>query len=392
MARVMFVVPPLTGHVNPTISLGRELEALGHQVAWVGHPSKVARLLPEGAELLPLTERTEGGKAEFQRKSQDALKVRGAARFKFLWEDFLLPLASQMREGVEDAVERWAPDLIVNDQQALAGAIAAERRGLPWATTVTTSASVIDPLAGLPKVRAWLDDHKAAIWRDAGLQWRPEGELSERLVIVFSTPALVGESYEFPAHYAFIGPSISDRPQSTPFPWEALGAQPKVLVSLGTVNAEAGERFYAQALEAAAGQPWQVVLVAPDALVPRVPDNVIQRSYVPQLELLERMDAVVTHAGHNTVVESLANGLPMVCAPIKDDQPVVADQVVRAGAGVRVKFGRVKARRLRAAIEEVLGEPRYREAADALKRSFEAAGGAPRGAQLITELVSEVRS
>ena len=43
----------------------------------------------------------------------------------------------------------------------------------------------------------------------------------------------------------------------------------------------------------------------------------------------------VTHGGHNTVCEALAHGLPLVVAPIRDDQPTVAAQVVQAGAGVR---------------------------------------------------------
>ena len=52
MARFLFVVPPLVGHVNPTNSVGRELERAGHEVAWVGHPGTVRKRLPEGARLI----------------------------------------------------------------------------------------------------------------------------------------------------------------------------------------------------------------------------------------------------------------------------------------------------------------------------------------------------
>src|SRR5690606_11447188 len=52
--RVLQVVPPLAGHVNPTLALGRALSARGHEVAWVAYPEAVAPLLPEGATLLPL--------------------------------------------------------------------------------------------------------------------------------------------------------------------------------------------------------------------------------------------------------------------------------------------------------------------------------------------------
>jgi UDP:flavonoid glycosyltransferase YjiC (YdhE family) len=109
---------------------------------------------------------------------------------------------------------------------------------------------------------------------------------------------------------------------------------------------------------------------------------------VPQLELLPRLDAVVTHAGHNTVCESLAHGLPLVLAPVRDDQPVIAGQVVDAGAGIRVKFGRVRAPELRAAVLAVLDEPRYREAAARVGASLRGAGGAEAAADHLETLLA----
>jgi UDP:flavonoid glycosyltransferase YjiC (YdhE family) len=97
----------------------------------------------------------------------------------------------------------------------------------------------------------------------------------------------------------------------------------------------------------------------------------------------------VCHGGHNTVCESLAEGLPLVLAPIRDDQPIVADQVVRAGAGVRVRFGRVGAAELREAITAVLDDPRYRAAAAVIQRSFRDAGGAAAAADAIDALLHQ---
>jgi UDP:flavonoid glycosyltransferase YjiC (YdhE family) len=87
------------------------------------------------------------------------------------------------------------------------------------------------------------------------------------------------------------------------------------------------------------------------------------------------------------VCETLAHGLPLVLAPIRDDQPVVADQVVRAGAGVRVRFGRVGPGELRAAVRQVLDEPLFRAAAGDIRRSFEAAGGASAAATQLEALL-----
>jgi MGT family glycosyltransferase len=108
--------------------------------------------------------------------------------------------------------------------------------------------------------------------------------------------------------------------------------------------------------------------------------------FVPQLDLLTHLDAVVSHAGHNTVCEALAHGVPLVVAPIRDDQPAIARQVTDAGAGVRVRFGRVSAAELRDAITTVLDDPSYRAAARRIQTSFTTAGGAPAAADYLEKL------
>jgi MGT family glycosyltransferase len=155
---------------------------------------------------------------------------------------------------------------------------------------------------------------------------------------------------------------------------------------MGTVNAEASARFYATCLAALAEEPIQVILVAPANLGVDIPDNTVHRAYVPQLALLREVDAVVCHAGHNTVCEALALGLPLVVAPIKDDQPIVAEQVAAAGAGLRVKFGRVQAAELRDVVRRVLAEPEFAAAAARIRDSFQRAGGAAAAADALQQL------
>ena len=206
-------------------------------------------------------------------------------------------------------------------------------------------------------------------------------------MIAFTTEALVGPREQFPAHYRFVGPSIHDRPETAPFPFEQL-RRPCALVSMGTVNAEASGRFYATAIAALRDDPMQVVLVAPPALAPDPPPHFIVRTFVPQLALLPHVDVVVCHGGHNTTCEALAHGVPLVIAPIKDDQPIVAEQVVAARAGLRVKFGRVQAAELGAAIARVRDDASFRAAAARVRDSFVAAGGAPAAARELEQLAS----
>ncbi|RME24002.1 MAG: glycosyltransferase [Deltaproteobacteria bacterium] len=381
----MFVVPPLTGHVNPTVAVGRELLRRGHEVAWVGHPGVVRPLLPQDATLHALDDRVPLAlRSEMERRAR---ATRGLAALKFLWEDFLLPLARSMVPGVEAAVDAVRPDLLVVDHQALAGALVARRRGCCWASFATTSASVVDALSELPRVRDWLDEQRATLQREAGLPAIADPDLSPHAVVVFSTRALVGDEETFPAHYHFVGPALSHRLDPTPFPFEAIApARRRVLVSLGTVNAARGHRFYRAAVEALAPLEVQAVFAAPVDQVGPVPDHWIVRRWIPQLRVLPHMHAVIGHGGHNTTCEALSLGLPLVLAPIRDDQPVVARQVVAAGAGLRVRFGRVGPAELRRAVSRVLDEPGFSEAAARIRASFEAAGGAASAATILETL------
>jgi MGT family glycosyltransferase len=384
--RILFVVPPLTGHVNPTVSVAQALSARGHTVAWVAHPGAVGPLLPPGATLLPLDDRVpQALQAEMVERAR---ATRGLAALKFLWEDFLLPLARAMVPGVEQAVAQWRPDLLVVDQQALAGGIVARRRDLPWATFATTSAGVSAPLAGLPKVQEWLDQQLLDLQQSHGLPALPTPDLSPHAVVVFSTAALMGP-VPLPPTVHLVGPAFVDRPDRAAFPWERLSTvHPRLLVSLGTVNAERGARFFGVVVQALAEEPVQVILAAPPEVVGPVPPSWIVQPWVPQVRLLPQVQAVIGHGGHNTTCEALAAGLPLVLAPIRDDQPVVAEQVVAAGAGLRVRFGRVGPDELRTATWRVLREPAFRQAAATIAASFAAAGGAQAAAGVLEDLVS----
>jgi len=388
MASFLFVVPPLAGHVNPTVALGAELRRRGHEVAWAGMRAAVGPLLEPGATLVPVAE--EVPDETVTALAQRSAGLRGAAALEFLWRDFLHPLALAMAPGIERAVAALRPDALVVDQQAFAGAVVARRAGLPWATSATTSAELVDPFQGLPKVGEWVRRQLVELQVDLGVDpaaaVRGDLRFSEHLVLAYTTEALAGPVLGLPAGagpVAMVGPALGPRSDGdlARFPWSWLaGGGPVVLVTLGTVNAQAGGRFFATAVEALSGTGIRTVLVAPPELVGDVPADVLVLPHVPQVALLERVDAVVCHGGHNTVCEALVAGVPLVVAPIRDDQPIVADQVVRCGAGLRVRFGRVTAAELRAAVAQVLHEPAYREAAAVVQRSFALAGGAPAAA------------
>jgi MGT family glycosyltransferase len=368
MSRYLFVVPPLTGHINPTAAVGAELRNRGHEVAWVGHPATLRPLLADHATIYPALD--DVLEKEIQDARQRWLELRGIAVLKFLWEEFLIPLAHAMIPGVEDAVRNFTPDVIIADQQALAGPVVARNANIPWVTSASTSAELVRPLKTMPKVEDWIRRQLEELTEST-----MDIRFSDRLVLAFTSRELVGEN-DFPEHYVFTGPALG-RPERAEFPWEWLAdGHKRVLVSLGTLNGAAGHRFFGEVLEAVKDlAEVQVVLVAPPDFGTGLA-NVLVRERVPQLALMKHIDAVISHGGHNTVCEALAHGLPLIVTPIRDDQPIIAQQVVDAGAGVRLKYARVRADEIRAALDTVLHDPGYATGARRVQQSFRLGGGA----------------
>ncbi|MEU6774835.1 glycosyltransferase [Streptomyces sp. NPDC046759] len=393
MSAFLFVVPALTGHVNPAVGVAARLTGRGHRVAWVcADPALVRRLAGADAQVFGCAGPVPGARGAVRPPD-----LRGAEALKFLWEWYLLPLADAMAPGVRAAAEAFRPHVVVADQQAFAGALVAERLGLAWATSATTSAEFTGAYDGLPKVADWLRHRLAELRARIGdLSGTADPRSSPHLLLIFSTPELIGPQAPLAPHIHYVGPSLGDRPAGSGFPWERLDqVRAKVLVTLGTANTDTGGRFLTEcraALRERADRV-QAVIADPGGVLGAQPDDkdLLVLPSVPQLPLLERMDAVVCHAGHNTVCEALWHGVPLVVAPIRDDQPVVAGQVVDAGAGVRVRFGRVYADRLGTALDTVLTDPAHRAAAARIRTAFRAAGGARAATAHLERLAAESR-
>jgi UDP:flavonoid glycosyltransferase YjiC (YdhE family) len=82
----------------------------------------------------------------------------------------------------------------------------------------------------------------------------------------------------------------------------------------------------------------QLVLSVGDQVDPNqigpFPTNAIIVKRGPQLELLKQTSVCITHAGLNTVLESLAQGVPQVAIPVTYDQPGVAARMMEKRTGV----------------------------------------------------------
>lgn len=394
MARFVFIVPPLTGHINPTLSIGAVLLQRGHQVGWISLDRALASRLPTGGELLLIQYEENDLQKQESEKYLDIITkkiVYGIDSIKFLYEEVLIPLNRHSYEGIADWLDRFKPDLVINDHQMFAGAIAAANKGYTYATSVTAPAA-IKVMDELPKVHEWEMNQVIALQKEFGIDGETAIACSEELTVVLTSKEFFGEM-ELPEHYRFVGPVIHQRTEQAAFNWAQLNQQPenkKILVSIGTTfDHEHKKSFFAKVIEAFENEPLTVVVVSDPSLFEQWPSNFIVQRSVPQLELLSHLDAVVCHGGHNTVCETLTHGLPMVVVPIAYDQSHVAGRVVRVGAGLRLNFNRFKAKHLKEAVAEILDNASFKDAAAEISHSFRKAGGTEKAAGLLVELAKE---
>ncbi|SEL44387.1 glycosyltransferase, MGT family [Chitinophaga rupis] len=390
MAKFAFVVPPLTGHINPTLSVGAELLLRGHEVGWISLEPALQEKLPPGGQLL-LIQYDETNNGEENQPYMDAIQqknVYGVESIKFLYDDVLVPLNRYMFPGIMEWLDTFQPDVVINDHELFAGAMAAVKKGIPYATAVTAPAAV-RAMDNLPKVKEWGDQRIVALQLSLGLTATQPIQCSDQLTLVFTSKTFFGDK-ELPDYYQFVGPVIAHRPANIPFEWERfyhMGQPHKVLVSIGTTFDHTYKKdFFSKVCTALGNEPLTVVVVSDPALFDTWPDNFIVQEKVPQLGLLPYLDAVVCHGGHNTVCETLAHHLPLVVIPIAYDQSFVAGCVTATESGVRLNFKRFKAEHLKNAVWDVLQDPKYAAAAQQVKTSFENAGGTGRTAALLEEL------
>ncbi|TAJ54669.1 MAG: glycosyltransferase, partial [Nevskiaceae bacterium] len=154
MARILFSVPPLTGHLNPALAVAECLIEQGHQVAWAVHAKQIRDKLPPRAWVYPLDAEDVDGPGIADPK------VRGLESVRLFFEDYTLPIAERMLQPLEASARSFQPDVMVVDHQLPGGALVARKLGLPWASFVTTTASI---LKMSPMVDAWVANQYRAL-------------------------------------------------------------------------------------------------------------------------------------------------------------------------------------------------------------------------------------
>ncbi|TVY75687.1 UDP-glucosyltransferase A1 [Lachnellula suecica] len=98
-----------------------------------------------------------------------------------------------------------------------------------------------------------------------------------------------------------------------------------------------------------------------------VPDNVRIADYLPFDDILAHSSVFVTNGGYGAFQHSISNGTPMVVAGSGEDKPEICARAEFAGVALNLRTGTPTSEALRAAVDAVASDPKYREAAQKLE-------------------------
>ena len=119
-----------------------------------------------------------------------------------------------------------------------------------------------------------------------------------------------------------------------------------------------------------------------------LPGSPIVVNYAPQHAVLQRTAITICHAGHNTVLDSLDCGVPVIAIPVQTADTGIATRLQYSGAGEWIKLNRLTSERLSAAMQRIISEPSYKRRAQAMGASIKRAGGECRAADLIEQTLT----
>ena len=382
MAAIFFFSLPAHGHVNPTLPLVRELTSRGHRVLYYDVEAFREKIEAAGAHFVPID--------AYMPPAPEDIDRRAGKDFASLIE-MAADLTLSLNERVAQDVAKHHPACVVGDSVCIWGKLLARRHGLPFICSTTTFAfndqsarlmkrqpgEVLRMLLGMPRMARKLRQLREH-GHDAPDVISLIGNDTKTPTIVYTSRLFQPMSETFGDSYAFVGPSVMQRYPRRPHD------RPLVYVSLGTVLNNAPD-FYRSALQALSGMDCDAILSIGDAVDPAalgpVPGNVRIFPRVNQLEVLAGADVFLTHCGMNSVSESLLCGVPMVLFPQHGEENAVAIRCEQLGAGLRLK--RPSASCIRSALEAVLGDDRYRRAAQTVAEDFARCGGAAEAADFV---------
>ena len=386
------------GHLNPMTALARQLQSRNHEVIFL-YSSDAAGLPVFPGEQNPAEQDTRKAIAEVSKlRGEDALQFGIKAAIGFT-ESILSSLpATVVKTGV---------DALLIDIAYFYAELGAIQLGIPYihvANAMYKDYSGFTPLCyygwshketaqararnrqGVARFARIVEKSRVGVEGYAErvgikVDWEDLSSTISPLAYITQVPrAFDFESSHWPTRLYHTGPFHDGVGRTNvDFPWERLTGEPLIYASMGTVLNGDLPVFQTIAGAFAKHNDLQLVLSTGDQVHPQqivsAPKNAIIVRRAPQLELLKQASVCITHAGLNTVLESLAQGVPQVAIPVTFDQPGVAARIAQRQTGMVASLDKLTPDHLSELLDEVMTNSVYRANAQKLQSQIVEANG-----------------
>ncbi|MGL4655007.1 MAG: macrolide family glycosyltransferase [Sarcina sp.] len=359
MAKGLFLGFPGHGHVNPTIGLVKELIASGDEIFYYCTEEFRHKIVPTGANFIPY----------------DAIGPEEASRGDYINSfDHLTSVCDGLLKVLWETKED-SYDYIIYDSMINIGDKIKKLLNIPYSVrSITTFAFSRRLLLDLtmsnmkmienPKSK---DVHRRIVEMKEKYDIGFKMDYTKCLLfnkadmnVVYTSSYFQPRIWDFSDKYKFVGPSIANRKENIDFKIENLNGRKLVYISLGTI-ANKNNNFYQESFKAFGDMKDLLVIMSVGkkteiSSLGKIPDNFRVYNYVPQLELLPKVDLFITHGGMNSTSEGLYNNIPLIVIPQFGDQFIVGKRVEALSAGINIKNEDVSAKSLAAAYTKIYAD------------------------------------
>lgn len=351
--RILFTTLPLPGHFFPLVPLAWACRAMGHDVLVATSEDFVPEVLRSGLAATAIGPVT--GSAGLVAGGDPA----GLAKRRRANGNLFAGIAAAGLPGALSLVDSWRPDVVVSERAEAAGPIAAAAFAVP-------AAELHWGVAPLVEYRAAARERLAADLAALGLPALPEP------AVAFNPwPPSLRPSYAVGQLRMRNVPYDGD---SRVPGWVLRGRETRrVCLTLGTVLPRLGVDGVHETLvpivERLAVLDVEVVIAVDDKIAarwPPLPAAVRHVGRLPLSHVLPACDVTIHHGGQGTALTALGAGSAQLVLPMLDDQFDNADAVVRSGAGLCLRPADLTPHAVAEHCLELLGRPRFTEAASAL--------------------------
>lgn len=373
---MLFSCVPSEGHFSPLLPLARALAGRGHEVAFAVSERWRARATEEGFASFAAGPAAEDVHHEFEPERKRIWELPQEQRRPLQFSGLFGRMHAPAKLPALLAHARdWGAGTIVHDSGDLAAPIAAAALGLP---AVNHSFGAMIPNAVLDRAAEVV----APLWREHGLEPDPRAGAFRGLFVDLAPESFAWERPQGKVIRMRPVPGVSGEPPA----WLDELGEPLVYATLGTVfNNPDVLRVVIEGLDGPFSGLVTTGRNVDPAALGAAPERVRVERFVPQAHVLARCVAVVSHGGSGTTLGALSHGLPLVLVPQAADQFDNAARAEAAGAAIVLRPGEVSAAALRAALERVLVEPSFGEAARRIAAEIEEMGTPEEAAAAVEE-------